>query len=136
MINAVAISSFTPFLENFPQFERIIKDRGFLDVTKDWDFFMTVAGIGVAVRICNNQLSPEFFDTLQRYFPKIDPNASAAFEDLLKFAERNSEKMDPIEACGTWVVFNVKQETPTNDEMSIGPVIGKFLASNLDGWWN
>lgn len=137
MVNTVAISSLTPFLNRFSNLEQIIRARG----TDDWDFFMTVAGVGIALQTIGSKPPEKDFHQfaigLQEHFPKWDHNAAAAFDNLTKFTQKNvSGGVDPITATGLWVLWNVKQDSPTDDEISLAPVIGRFLAENLKGWWD
>jgi len=137
MANTVAISSLTPFLDKFSNLEQIIKARGI----GDWDFFMTVAGVAIASQtISSKQPEKDFHQFavgLQEHFPKWDRNAAAAFNDLTKFTQKNaSGGIDSITAAGLWVLWNIKRESPTDDEISMAPVIGRFLAENLKGWWD
>ena len=137
MANTVAISSLATFLDKFPHLKAIIKTRG----TDDWDFFMTVAGIGVALQTVGSNPTEKAFRQftlgLQEHFPKWNPNAAAAFDDLTKFTQRNaSGGVDPMTATGLWVLLNVKQDSLADDEMSMAPVIGRFLVGNVEGWWD
>lgn len=136
-VNVLAISSLTSFLTNFSSIEQIMKKC----TTEDWDFFMTVAGIGIALQ--TNKYKPsdkevdQFAVGLKEYLPKWNSQGAAAFDDLLKFTQRNiTNGVDSIVAAGLWVLWNLKQEQPTDDEMSLAPIIGHYWVNNLSDWWN
>ncbi len=138
MANTIAISSLTSFLDKFPDLEPIFKARG-AHGPADWDFFMTVAGVGAALLVVGanpgEEDSHQFGQGLQQHLAKWDPNAPAAFDDLTKFTERNvSAGVDRLTTIGLWVLWNVKQATPTDDEMAMAPAVGRFLAASFQGW--
>lgn len=137
MVNVLAISSLTSFLDSFPSLNQIIKKYR----TDDWDFFMTVAGVSIALQ--TNKYKPsdkdihQFALGLKKYFPKWNSQAATAFDDLIKFVKKNgADGIDSVTATGLWVLWNLKRELPTDDEMSLAPIIGRFWVDNLSDWWN
>jgi hypothetical protein len=137
--HTIAISSLTSFLDKFPALGSICKVRGAAG-PQDWDFFMTVAGVGFALQTLGSRPSEKdlrhFTEGLQEHSPKWNAHAAAAFDDLTRFTQRNvSGEMDSLTAIGLWVLWNVKRENPTQEEMPLAPAIGRFLAANLAGRW-
>jgi hypothetical protein len=137
MANTLAVSSFPCFKKRFPDLESMINEHG----KDDWDFFMTVAGVGVAMQTIG-KTPPEqdihaFAAGIQQNFSKWNAKADEAFQDLRKFTKRNlSIGIDFITTYGLWVLENIKKDTPTPEERSIAPVIGRFLVESFDGWWD
>jgi len=132
-----AMSSTITFIDKYPMIEPIVKAQG----TDSWDFFMTVAGVKVGLlNFESNHKRKELHELLaglEEHFPKWNPNALAAYDDLITFIQKNvSGGIDELTAIGIWVLWNQKQEAPSPEETSIAPSIGRFLNDCLDCWWN
>ena len=126
----VVASSLTSFLDRFPILEGILKKTG----AERWDFFMTLAGVGATLSMVmdDENISDEdkrgFSYALRDSLNEWHKLGYQAFADLSKFVRHNTDSgMEQHTAIGAWVIWNLKDDQPTEEELDLAPVIGKYL---------
>ena len=131
-----AISAFVPLLEQYD----------FLGECKpeDWDFLATIGTVHVAINDLVLAVTPARFEVLYSsfIFPALNnwnPHGQDAVLDCKQFVRRTldaSDEMSPADALGLWILWNLFQRKPSNEEARSAPVIGRTVASALQDWWN
>lgn len=110
-------------------------------VQSRWDFFMTVAAVGTAMLALpyhpdsplHEEISKQVFEDLGSW----DEQAPQALIDFAKFTRRSLENgMEPSETVGSWVVLNLKESNPTEEDYGIVRTLGDFLFKAFAGWWS
>lgn len=125
IINLVSIDSFVNVLDKFPILKEIVnKSKNGVD---DWGFYMTSAGAGLVL------ISSE---TYKGEHKEIKKRGSELFKQLPESVDNFIDFMNKSEVednllpakIGMWVIWNLKQSTPTDDELKeLAPFIGRFL---------
>ena len=120
-----AISSLMPFYTNYPQMKSVLESNP--KSTENWDFYMTVAGIGVFVS--SIKLTAKAQKELHTEIESLNPEMVEALTDFMEFNGKGKTDDETMSGnVGIWVLWNVKGTAPTNDEYNvIAPAIEKYL---------
>lgn len=107
----------------------------------DWDFFMTVAGVGTAFMMIADRVplaeQKRTCEAVQAALRSKHPEGFAALADFLEFVKRNVDGgIDLPGAIGAWVIWNLKQAAPNDQEAKPAPVLGLFLLQGFARWWD
>ena len=145
--NAVAVSSFTAFLDDSPW----LKD---IDL-KDWDFFITVAGVFVGLTKLNKVQLPadrldQLFDIIAKQLDAFHKNGGAAVDDCTAFYDRGMD--DPAildsysrdqarfisaDIIGMWLCWNLLRHAPEQTrEHELARRLGIIVTQGFSNWWD
>jgi len=123
----VAIDSAKPLCGRYP----ILNNWHSSD--QDWNFLFTIAAVGACIfnmpkHTFEEDSGAEFTQALIDSINEWHPRGHEAFQDMRSFVDRYmNEGIAPDLALGMWVIWNLKGSTPTEEELGIASVIGKFL---------
>jgi hypothetical protein len=134
----LSTSSTVSLLDRFPAISAILTRPG-LSVRGHWDFFAAVAGLGTGLSLYATARQPSdvkaFTIALVRRAEHWDQQAPAAIDDFQQFVNRNvSAGVDLPTAIGSWVVWNIKSATPSDEELRAAPAIGAIIVNGLRDW--
>jgi hypothetical protein len=140
LVSACGILATTTFVPVIDQFT-------FLKTCKpeDWDFFAAVVAVNVALNTLATEVAAERFKRLDSIVAaqlnKWDRQGLAAVRDCQQFVNRavtkgNNEMQQAVQALGLWVLWNLLQRQPTDNELHAAPAIGMMLARPLQDWWH
>lgn len=132
-VRLASIGIKTPLQEKFPILTSILSKSK--NPSKDWDFFMTSAGIAIAI-LCNQ--NDEMFkkNILEKANnikninrPHSTLNWGRAVSDLFNFMENYKDTDINMQSqIGLWVLWNIGGEKPSYDECKeLAPIIGMYL---------
>lgn len=142
---ALAVSSYTQFLDKYPIIEKIKPEH--------WDFVLTNAGIFVAVSQLNHEDIPEqdrdaLLDSVTNVAIEIYPDSIDACDNCRNFVNRTYDGLTKekeyqdnpqflfSDSLGGWVVWNLFGHAPSNeDERRLIRVLGTFLVHSFISWW-
>ena len=133
-INLVAITALVPFIDKYPVLKGLLNKSK--NPSSDWDFYMTVAGVGVY--LLTNKVSEARYKELLIDLAEFDKQSAEALNDFKAFIENNkNEGIDLKTSVGFWVLWNIKGSWPTYDEsrdlaLAIGAYLHKII-SDLTG---
>lgn len=139
---AIAVSSLTRALEATPALT--------VDDADQWDFFATVAAIHGGLQslyewLGGHEAFGELLDEAVREAATWDAQAPAALEDCRTFVQHFVEGLRAAghdhpqivpDAIGVWVLNNVLQRQPDDDEIHAARPIGLLLVLPLAHWWD
>lgn len=131
--NIISISSFTTLAAEYPFLEQCDLD--------DWDFFMTAGAIFIALNNLQIQVSGDQFIALypsaelQEWHAKGEDAISDCQKFVHKLTEDSPGTVDPTDALGMWVLWNLLRREPTFEEAQAARGVGTILVSGVEGWW-
>ena len=141
--NALAISSFSKFMDRHSEL-KIVNP-------KEWDFFVTVAGISVGlVGLADKVVSDDEYERLSKILSskiiKWNSNGEHALGDLMSHMAKHRESMinlPPDEATkmwaamlSSWCLLNLKMEIPKDKPSDLMIELGMFLIVSFKDWWS
>jgi hypothetical protein len=137
--NILAISTFVPAIDQYPFLKQCNP--------KDWDFFATVASIQVGIANLIHCVPEERFKLLYPIIAaalhKWNPQGEDAVQDCQAFIRQSLDPksiatgdIQPIDALGMWVIWNLLRRAPSRDEAQASRAIGRALAAPIEDWWN
>ena len=123
--------------EALPLLEKIAGTEG----TKNWDFLMTVAGVGTAFLMIADRVpepqQPEVSEAIRCSLTSWDSQGYDALRDFVVFVKRNVDGgVDLSNAIGSWVLWNVKLAAPEAEELRLASPIGLYLLHSFARWWD
>ncbi len=133
-INLSSIELLVPLIDKYPVLKNILNNSKSKNPSDDWDYFMTAAGSGI-VLISSETYKGEHNEVKSRA-SEIYKDIHRAIEDFIAFMNKNkaTDKLIPP-TIGLWVLWNIKQEEPSYDEMKeLAPVIGNLLIKIISDW--
>ena len=124
-IKLAAIGLLIPIMDRYPILETILRKNR--HSSSNWDFFMTVAGVGMY--FLTNEISKEEYAEVMNQLTELDKQMEDAINNLFSYTETlNSEDIKIQTVIGFWVLWNITGEPPTDDESNeLAPVIGMCL---------
>ena len=134
----IATSSAVPILNAYPAIDAIFRRPGF-SAHGHWDFFATAAGVGTGLSLYSAQNSASdmrlFTDALRRHMEHWDGQAATVVADFQEFVTRNtSSGVDLTAAIGSWIVWNIKGNTPLDSELAAASAIGTLVLNGVRDW--
>jgi hypothetical protein len=133
----LATSTFVPLVDEFPRLRTAS--------IESWDFFVTCAGVCVALSSLVGRVPDDVFrEVYQRVSGHIetwDADAVAAIGDCREFVHRSihqeaqSETVTPAMAVGVWVVWNVLGTQPSPKEAPLSHALGSLIGEAFGDWW-
>lgn len=123
-LNTLIITSLVPFLDKYPELKDIINTGQ--NSVSNWDFSMTVAGAGLYLTVNEGVDDNE----IRNQLAEIDKQMPTALDNFCGFINNNKNDKLNIEAViGFWVLWNIKGQTPTeNESKNLAPAIGRYLS--------
>ena len=124
-IKLAAVEALIPIMDRHPILETIFRKNK--HSSSNWDFFMTVAGVGMY--FLTNEVSKEEYAEIMNQLTELDKQMEDAINNLFSYTETlNSEDIKIQTVIGFWVLWNITGEPPTDDESNeLAPVIGMCL---------
>lgn len=124
-INIAVISALVPFVDRYPTLKNVLEKSK--RSSNDWDFFMTVAGVGTFLMV--NEIDKEGREKLVRQLIDLDKQMTGALINLEVFLKNNSGmNVNKSAIVGLWVLWNIAGEAPTHEVGQIlAPAIGSYL---------
>jgi len=123
-LNTLVITSLVPFLDKYPELKDILNASQ--NSASNWDFFMTVAGAGLYLT-ANEKVDD---NEIRNQLAEIDKQMPTALGNFYCFIKNNkSDKLSIESVIGFWVLWNIKGQTPTeNESKNLAPAIGRYLS--------
>jgi len=133
-INLTSISVLTTLIDKYPVLKIIINNSKSKRPMDDWDFFMTAAGSGLVLMSSESFLGEH--DVVKNRATEINKDIPRAIDDFISFMNKEERSDDMVApTIGLWVLWNLKQEKPSYDEMKeLTLVIGNFLLKIIADW--
>jgi hypothetical protein len=108
---------------------------------ENWDFFGTVAGVGIGLIGLTGSMSrsdvEKATESIRQALTTWDSQGFDALQDFMAFVRKTVEGgVDTDTAVGSWVLWNVKSEKPSADELEVAPIIGAFFRGAIAGSWD
>jgi len=124
-INIAVVTALVPFIDKYPVLKKLLNKSK--NPSSDWDFYMTVAGVGSYFLI--NKVSETKHKKLLIELAEFDKQGVEALNNFTVFIENNkNEGIDLKASVGFWVLWNIKGIQPTQDESrELAPAIGAYL---------
>lgn len=143
-VRILATSSFTQLARRFP-FIAEYKPH-------DWDFFVMAGGVSVALNALLRRVQHERFKSIYALIaPDLrqwNPQSENAIADCQRFVKHTLDgaPLQPtseqplrhlaVESLGMWVLWNLMQREPTDEEAQAARSVGGLLAQSFDSWWD
>jgi hypothetical protein len=137
-----ATGSYLPLLDRFPVLGDVRREH--------WDFFVTVAGVFIAVTRLNKLDLPEqredhLLEIVTQEFNAWDRDAIRAFDDCKQLFDREYDRLNAIghdsqflasDALGSWIVWNALGKQPiTMEEITLVRGVGAITTYAFFNWW-
>jgi len=145
MAHAMSVGSYTTFGERLPLI--------FEFSTDEWDFFLTVGKVFVAMSALEALEAPDsvkepLADTVVRNLMAWEPDAVRAFEDCKGLFEKTYDSLSQLDeyrddarflgadSVGTWIAWNLLKHAPTShDEGNLVRLLGLAATHGFVSWW-
>lgn len=126
-IKTMVITSLVPMIDKFPILKTLLNSSQSEKPAEEWDFFMVSAITGV-ILLTNEEYKGEH-DAIEERLNELDRNYMKAVNDLSSFMEKTTDNLDErIATIGYWVLWNVKKDKPTDDELQqLSLPIGNYV---------
>lgn len=133
----LAAAAYAPLTEQYPELATLMEGIP----ENRWPFFFITACIGVTFMLAPVQVAEEaqsqVCDTVAAALEAWNPQGHEALEDFLKFVRGKLEQdVEMPAAIGTWLLWNLKQAKPTEDELRLAWPLGLFFLHSFMGWWD
>jgi hypothetical protein len=124
-IHLAVVGATAAFLQKYPVLRRILSKSQ--RPKNDWDFYMTVAGLGVYY--LRHKVSPHRHSALMAAISQFDRQMPEGLSNLYGyFASHTDANIDSRIKVGFWVLWNIAGEPPTQEESrDLAPAIGVYL---------
>lgn len=142
--NIFAIGSYQGFASAFPELE--VDLPGAPDSIAAWDFFMTVAAVGVAYHSIALALRMPESNDYRRAVPealhKWDAASDEAFQYFLGATDDIRPRFDEdyARAVGAFVLWriysDITRSKPTVEQLRPSAVLGTYVMDTFVEWWN
>jgi hypothetical protein len=135
-VQKLAASAYAPLTQQYPELavlmEKVPESR--------WNFFFIIASIGVTFMLAPVQVAAEaqsqVCDTVAAALEAWHPQGYEALEDFLKFVkDKLAQEVEMPAAIGAWLLWNLKQSQPTQEELSLAWPLGLFFLHSFKDWW-
>lgn len=124
-LNIAVIGALTPFFDKYPVLKSVLNKSK--RPSNDWDFFMTVAGVGTY--LLKNKVTKERHEEIINQLAELDIQMPEGLNNFNKFVENSTKaNVDNTAIVGVWVLWNIAGEAPTHEESkALAPAIGYYL---------
>jgi hypothetical protein len=135
-VQKLAASAFDPLTQQYPELAALMENVP----ESRWTFFFITAGIGVTFILAPVQVAAEaqsqVCDSVAAALEAWHPQGHEALEDFLKFVRENlQQKVEMPAAIGAWLLWNLKQSQPTQEEIGLAWPLGLFFLHSFKDWW-
>lgn len=135
-VKKLAAAAYTPLTQQYPELAELVKDIP----ESRWNFFFITAGIGVTFLLAPVQVAQadqsQVCDTVAVALESWHPQGYHALEDFLKFVkEKLQQEVEMPPAIGIWLLWNLKQSQPSQEELSLAWPLGLFFLHSFKDWW-
>lgn len=135
-VQSLAASAYAPLSKQYPELAELMKDVP----ESRWNFFFITASIGVTFLLAPVQVAEEsqsqVCNTVAAALEAWHPQGYEALEDFLKFVrEKLQQEVEMPAAVGAWLLWNLKQDQPSPDELSLAWPLGLFFLHSFKDWW-
>lgn len=136
-IQKLADAAYGPLLQQYPPLADLMAEVP----TGRWQFFFITTGIGVSLLLAPVHVALEDQDqvchTVDAALAAWHPQAHEALEDFLKFIQdRMQQEVELPAAIGSWLVWNLKQAQPSEEELTLAWPLGLFFLHSFKDWWD
>jgi hypothetical protein len=141
--NIFAIGSYQGFTNAFPEFEVDLPAAP--DSMTAWDFFVTVAAVGVAYDAIALSFQMPESNAYRRAVPKALSEWDAASDEAFEFFLGATRDIRPrfdkyyAQAVGVFVLWRiysaVTRSKPTAAQLRPSGVLGKYIVNEFVEWW-
>lgn len=129
-INLASIAT-DKFLSKYPELGIVLNKSK--HPVNDWDFFMTVGGVGLYIKV--QKLDKNEVDAIKKQIKLLNKEMPAALDNLDSFLTNKSD-LSLMTKVGFWVLWNIGGEAPSHIESErLAPAIGRYL-TNVIGKFN
>ncbi len=125
LIHTFVIGILTPLKEKYPKLLEILNYSK--HPSNDWDFFMTVGGVGYYV--IKNKIDEEGISEIKKQLNEIDAQLPSALDNFFDFINKYDDLGgDLVSKIGFYVLWNIKGNRPSYSECKeLAPAIGNYL---------
>jgi hypothetical protein len=135
-VQKLAASAYAPLTQQYPELavlmEKVPESR--------WNFFFIIASIGVTFILAPVQVAAaaqsQVCDTVAAALEAWHHQGYEALEDFLKFVkDKLAQEVEMPAAIGAWLLWNLKQSQPTQEELNLAWPLGLFFLHSFKDWW-
>jgi hypothetical protein len=135
-VQKLAVSAYGPLTNQYPELAALMENIP----ESRWNFFFVTACIGVTFLLAPVQVAAEaqsqVCDTVAVDLEAWHPQGYEALEDFLKFVkDKLEQEVEMPAAIGAWLVWNLKQSQPSQEELSLAWPLGLFFLHSFKDWW-
>jgi hypothetical protein len=135
-VQKLAASAYDPLTQQYPELAVLMENVP----ESRWTFFFITASIGVTFILAPVQVAEEsqsqVCDTVAAALEAWHPQGYEALEDFLQFVrERLHQDLEMPAAIGAWLLWNLKQAQPSQEELSLAWPLGLFFLHSFKDWW-
>jgi len=135
-VQKLATAAYAPLTHQYPELAKLMENVP----QSRWDFFFVTAGIGVTFLLAPVQVAEadqsQVCDTVAAALEAWHAQGHAALEDFLVFVRaRLQQEVEMPAAVGAWLVWNLKQAKPSEEELSLAWPLGLFFLHSFKDWW-
>ena len=135
-VQKLAASAYDPLTQQYPELAVLMENVP----ESRWTFFFITASIGVTFILAPVKVAEEsqsqVCDTVAAALEAWHPQGYEALEDFLQFVrERVHQDLEMPAAIGAWLLWNLKQAQPSQEELSLAWPLGLFFLHSFKDWW-
>ncbi len=135
-VQRLAASAAVPLTQQYPELANLLEDVP----ESRWDFFFITASIGVTFLLAPVQVAEEaqsqVCDIVAAALEAWHPQGHEALEDFLEFVRgKLQQEVEMPAAVGAWLLWNLKQAKPSQEELSLAWPLGLFFLHSFKDWW-
>ena len=129
-LNIAIITALVQFIDKYPILKETLNKSK--NPSKDWDFFMTIAGVGSY--LSTNRVSEEKHKEILAELVEYDKQGVEVLYNFIGFIGKNtSNETDLSAVVGFWVLWNIRGNPPTHEESSeLAPAIGTYIQTVIN----
>jgi hypothetical protein len=135
-VQKLAASAYVPLTKQYPELAELMQNVP----ESRWNFFFITASIGVTFLLAPVQVAEDaqsqVCDTVAAALEAWHPQGYEALEDFLKFVrEKLQQDVEMPASVGAWLLWNLKQAQPSQEELSLAWPLGLFFLHSFKDWW-
>jgi len=136
-VQKLADAAFDPLTAQYPSLALLMAQVP----RSRWQFFFITTGIGVSLLLAPVLVAPadqdQVCDTVDAALAAWHPQGHDALGDFLKFIkDRMDQDVELPAAIGSWLVWNLKQAQPSEEELTLAWPLGLFFLHSFKDWWD
>jgi hypothetical protein len=135
-VQKLATAAYAPLTQQYPELAELMENVP----ESRWNFFFIIASIGVTFILAPVQVAEEsqsqVCDTVAAALETWHPQGYEALEDFLQFVRgKLQQEVEMPAAVGAWLLWNLKQAQPSEEELSLAWPLGLFFLHSFKDWW-